>query len=187
MRLIVFVVMLFISSNLLLAQEEVQGDTLQIEKLSKRQLKIRSKVYDPRVASQRSAMIPGWGQIYNDSWWKVPILYTSFGVSVYFIYFNDSQYHEAKTLLSEERNGGNDPNRIRVFSRVADNWRRNRDLVVLTMAGIYALQIIDATVDANLKGFNVDEDLALNLKPKLGVISNGAPYLGVGITLPIGK
>lgn len=187
MRLIVLIGFLLLSSLLLHAQEVELTDTVKVEKLSKRQLKIRSKIYDPRTASQKSAMIPGWGQIYNDSWWKVPILYTSFGVSLYFVYFNDGQFHEAKTLLAEERAGNNDPNRIRVFSRVADSWRRNRDLVVLTMAGIYALQIIDATVDANLKGFNVDENLALNLKPKFGIISNGAPYLGVGITLPIGR
>lgn len=187
MRLIVLIGFLLITSPLLHAQEVEQTDTVKVEKLSKRQLKIRSKTYNPRTASKRSALIPGWGQIYNDSWWKVPVIYTSFGVSLYFVYYNDSQFHEAKTLLAEERAGNMDANRIRVFSRVADSWRRNRDLVVLTMAGIYALQIIDATVDANLKGFNVDEDLALNLKPKFGVISNGAPYLGVGITLPIGK
>ena len=33
------------------------------------------KMYDPKVAARRSAIIPGWGQIYNKKYWKVPIVY----------------------------------------------------------------------------------------------------------------
>lgn len=168
------------------------GDTLQtnrglvggeVVKPSKNQ-----KYYDPKVATKRSAIIPGWGQIYNDSWWKVPILYGGFGVAAYYIDFNNDLYHEYLDLYNEEI-AKDDPNEdfVRVYSRRADTWRKNRDLVILTTVGIYALQIIDASVDAHLKGFNVDENLALNIKPKVGVIGNGTPYIGMGITLPIGK
>lgn len=168
------------------------SDTLQIErgliggevvKPSKAQ-----KYYAPKVATKRSAIIPGWGQIYNDSWWKVPILYAGFGAAGYYIYFNNDLYHEYLDLYNEEI-AKPSPNEdyVRVYSRRADTWRKNRDLVILTTVGIYALQIIDASVDAHLKGFNVDENLALNIKPKLGVISNGTPYVGMGITLPIGR
>ena len=188
MRIFLLVGIVFLSLNLGYAQESVSEDTLKIEKLSKRQQKVRSKYYNPKIAAKRSAIIPGWGQIYNDSWWKVPLLYGGLGVSVYFIDFNEDRRNfwlaEADKELALDTP---DQNRLRAFRRRADQWRRNRDLVIITMVGIYALQIVDATVDAHLKGFNVDEDLSLNLKPKLGVISNGAPYLGVGITLPIGK
>ena len=161
----------------------ILGDTVKIKRNA-------GKYYDPRKAARRSAIIPGWGQIYNDSWWKVPVLYGGFGVAVYFVFLNDQYFHEFKTLLAQENS--KDPqdrneNLIRTYSRKADTWRNNRDLVVLTMVGIYGLQIIDATVDAHLKGFNVDEDLALNLKPKFGVISNGTPFIGFKLTLPIGQ
>ncbi len=199
MRILVFVLVLFAASNVLLAQEveetidttfveEFDEEILQTKKLSKRKQKIQSKFYNPRVASKRSALIPGWGQIYNDSWWKVPVLYGGLGISLYFVNFNENNRNELLARADEElAQDIPDQNRLRVFRRQADQWRRNRDLVILTMFGIYGLQIIDAAVDAHLKGFNVDEDLALNLKPKFGVISNGSPYLGVGITLPIGK
>lgn len=146
------------------------------------------KYYNPRIASKRSAIIPGWGQIYNDSWWKVPVLYTGFGVAIHFIGVNERNRNENLDFAAEElaKDTPNE-NLVRIYRRRADNWRKNRDLVILTMAGIYALQIIEAAVDAHLKGFNVDENLALNIKPKLGVISNGAPYLGFGVTLPIGR
>ena len=152
------------------------------------EIKTNKKFYNPRIASRRSAIIPGWGQIYNDSWWKVPILYAGLGVAIHFVGVNEGLRNDNLARVDAELAKDNpDQNAIRIFRRRADNWRKNRDLVFLTIAGIYALQIIEASVDAHLKGFNVDENLALNVKPKIGVISNGAPYLGLGITLPIGK
>lgn len=148
------------------------------------------KFYDPKVASIRSAILPGLGQIYNDSWWKVPILYGGFGVSIYFIDFNNEQFRRFQKLAEEEAAKPPDeidPNALRQYQAQADNWRKNRDLVFLVTLGIYGLQIIEASIDAHLKGFDVDENLALNIKPKVGVINNGAAYVGVGITLPIGK
>ncbi len=29
----------------------------------------------PRIATKRSALIPGWGQAYNKEYWKIPIVY----------------------------------------------------------------------------------------------------------------
>ncbi len=165
---------------------QVLGDTPKVTK--------SQKVYDPRIASKRSAILPGLGQIYNDSWWKVPILYAGFGVSAYFIGFNNRQFKlfkeeaEALLLIQEmQALTATQQNQLRVARRQADQWRENRDLVYLTTLGIYALNIIEATIDAHLKGFNVDDNLALNLKPKIGVISNGAAYIGVGLTFSISK
>lgn len=161
--------------------ELILGDTVKVKKNA-------GKYYDPKKAARRSAMIPGWGQIYNDSWWKVPILYGGFGTAIYFVDLNNNNFKEYKRLIAEEEASADpDADLIRVYSRRADTWRNNRDLVVVTMLGIYGLQIIDATVDAHLKGFNVDEELALNLKPKLGVIRDGTPYIGMKLTLPIGR
>lgn len=157
------------------------GDTVKVKKRE-------GKYYNPKTAAKRSAIIPGWGQIYNDSWWKVPVLYGGFGLAIHYVYFNDEAYHTYRGLLrAEEAKDQPNENLVRIYSRRADTWRKNRDLVVLTMVGIYGLQIIDATVDAHLKGFNVDENLALNIKPKFGVISDGTPYLGMKLTLPIGQ
>lgn len=188
MRLFVSFFLIALISSSVAAQED--KNVLENRKIVGEPVVLKSsqKVYDPRKASRRSAILPGWGQIYNDSWWKVPILYTGLGVAIHFIGVNEGLRNDNLDRVNEELAKPNpDQNAIRVFRRRADTWRKNRDLVFLTIAGIYALQIIDAAVDAHLKGFNVDENLALNVKPKLGVISNGAPYLGFRITLPIGK
>ena len=157
------------------------GDTVKVKKSE-------GKYYNPKVAARRSAIIPGWGQIYNDSWWKVPLLYGGFGLAIHFIGVNEKLHQEfldryEAELLEDAPN----QNRLRIYSRNADTSRRNRDMVILTMVGIYALQIIDATVDAHLKGFNVDDNLSLNLKPKFGAISDGTPFVGMKLTLPIGR
>ncbi|MGW8121932.1 DUF5683 domain-containing protein [Roseivirga echinicomitans] len=159
----------------------VEGDTVP-------KIELR-KEYDPKRASTLSAMFPGLGQIYNDSWWKAPIIYVSMGTAIYFVDFNNQKRKEftvlVEDLLEQEKNGQTiNANELRVYRRNADYWRKNRDLVFLTTLAIYGLNIIEASIDAHLKGFNVSDDLA-SFKPKLGVINNGSPYLGVGVTIPI--
>lgn len=161
----------------------IEGEQIDIDQAPR-------KFYDPKVATKRSAIIPGWGQIYNDSWWKVPIIYAGLGACVYYIDFNQQQFKTFENLAQEELAkppAEQDPNALRFYQRSADAWRKNRDLVFLTTIGVYALQVLEANIDAHLKGFNVDEELALNVKPKVGVINNGATYVGFGFTLPIGK
>ena len=191
MRTPLFIFIVLFSINAAYAQQKsmnVQdgifyGDTVQVKKTT-------GKYYNPKTAAKRSAIIPGWGQIYNNSWWKVPMIYGGFGVALYYVDLNNTNFKFYVNKIDEENAKDpqeRDENLLRIYSRRADTWRGNRDLVVLTMIGLYGLQIIDATVDAHLKGFNVDENLALNLKPKMGVISNGTPFLGLKITLPIGQ
>lgn len=170
--------------TLALAKKEQPAEEIKLKK--------PRKFYDPKVASKRSAIIPGWGQIYNDSWWKVPILYGGFALSFYYIDFNNEQrlLYEglAKELIADQAAGlAINENELRVYRRRADTWRKNRDLLYLVTIGVYVLNIAEAAIDAHLKGFDVDENLGLNLKPKLGVINNGSPYLGIGLTLLIGK
>ncbi len=189
MRFLASILLLFIIALPTLAQKSGENNTEDILITGKKiEPKLTKKFYDPRIASKRSAIIPGWGQIYNDSWWKAPIIYAGFGLAIHFVGLNERNRNINLEFAAEElaRDIPNE-NLIRIYRRRADNWRKNRDLVILGMIGGYALQIIEASVDAHLKGFDVDENLALNLKPKLGVISNGTPYVGFGITLPIGK
>jgi hypothetical protein len=70
------------------------------------------------------------------------------------------------------------------LSELQDFYRRNRDLTVVGMALLYALNVLDATVDAHLFDFNVSEDLSLNIRPKtLYSISTSMPIAGLGLTL----
>ena len=55
--------------------------------------------HSPRKAALYSAFIPGMGQIYNKKYWKAPVVYTGFGVLVYFVIFNSTNYNDWKNGL----------------------------------------------------------------------------------------
>ena len=46
--------------------------------------------------------------------------------------------------------------------RAQEQFRRNKEMSVLITLGLYALNIIDANIDAHLLQFNVDENLSFS-------------------------
>lgn len=129
---------------------------------------------DPKKATLLSAMLPGAGQIYNGKSWKVPILYAGILTDVYFIQYNHKRYERFRDALFALDKG--EPNQFPSLNRAAlvrnvDYWRQNRDLTLLLMLGIYALNMVDANVDAHLSGFDISEDLTLKIAPQIGTLS----------------
>ncbi len=133
--------------------------------------KNNKQVHSPHKATMYSAVVPGLGQIYNEKYWKLPIIYGLTGVFIYAFDFNNNQYNKYKNAFAEfdtgkitEFEGYTDKD---IILRLKDNYRRNRDLNVIALAGIYMLNIIDATVDAHLFDYDISEDLSLNIQPSL--------------------
>ena len=140
---------------------------------------------DPKKATLLSAMLPGAGQIYNGKSWKVPILYAGILTDVYFIQFNHKRYERFRDALFALDKG--EPNPFPSLNRAAlvrnvDYWRQNRDLTFLLMLGIYALNLVDANVDAHLSGFDISEDLTLKIAPQIGTLS-ASSTTGFSLTL----
>src|SRR6478609_7571044 len=52
--------------------------------------------HDPRIATRRSAILPGWGQAYNKEYWKIPLVYTALAIPVATYFYNDSYYKKTK-------------------------------------------------------------------------------------------
>ncbi|WP_029037033.1 DUF5683 domain-containing protein [Salinimicrobium xinjiangense] len=132
------------------------------------------KPYDPLSPARAafySAVLPGLGQAYNGKYWKIPIVYTALGVGIYFYHNNDEQYDRYRTAYKSRIAGRTDDE----FSNengqplISTNglieaqrfYQRNKEISVLVTVGLYALNIIDANVDAHLQQFNVSEDLSL--------------------------
>jgi hypothetical protein len=141
-------------------------------------------VHSPRKATIYSAVFPGLGQIYNRKYWKVPLVYGGFVTLGYFINFNNEQYTTYKQAYSDIIDTDPytnshlnlkvnpsllQPDRISNFTealrRQKDYWRRNRDLVVIGTVVFYAVNIIDASVDAHFFNFDVSDDLTINWAP----------------------
>ncbi len=125
----------------------------------------------PARAAMLSATLPGLGQIYNQKYWKVPIIYAGFGTLAYFVDFNNSNYRKWRRAWLARVDGN--PNTIDDFplhstdilERAMNYYRRNLEITYMLAAGLYLLNILDASVDAHLMDFDVGERLSLGLKP----------------------
>ncbi len=132
------------------------------------------KPYDPLAPARAafySAVLPGLGQAYNGKYWKIPIAYAGLGVGIYFYLNNDEQYNRYRSVYKRRLAGFRDDEFIgpggqeRVTTdgliRAQRFYQQNKEISLLVIVGIYALNIIDANVDAHLQQFNVSEDLSL--------------------------
>lgn len=118
----------------------------------------------PAKAAFYSAVLPGLGQAYNKKYWKIPLVYGAIGTSLYFYINSNSKYQDYRGAYKRRLEGFNDDkfnyldtNRLITAQKF---YQRNRDLSALFVAGFYALNIIDANVDAALIQFNVNENLS---------------------------
>lgn len=130
----------------------------------------------PAKAAFLSAILPGLGQAYNKKYWKIPIVYGAIGTGVYFYINNNNEYNRYRDAYKSRLAGfetdefyfdgqGNKLDTPRIStSRLEDAqkfYRRNKEISLLVTFGLYALNIIDANVDAHLMQYNVDENLSL--------------------------
>jgi hypothetical protein len=162
-----------------IATSTVQGQTDSLGRTQKVRVKKEGEELsllpkDPKKATLLSAVLPGAGQVYNGKSWKVPILYAGILTDLYFVNYNHRRYESFRDALFALDKG--DPNQFPSLNRASlvrnvDYWRQNRDLTVLLLLGIYALNLVDANVDAHLSGFDISEDLALQVAPHLGTVS----------------
>ncbi len=125
----------------------------------------------PARASLYSALLPGLGQAYNGTYWKIPIFYGGFITCGYFIYSNNLQYQRYRNLFNQaslpdsELTGRYNVETLKYFR---DSYRRYRDYSILAGLAVYALNIIDANVFAHLQDFDISDDLSASFGP--GVI-----------------
>ncbi len=121
----------------------------------------------PSKAAFYSAILPGLGQAYNKKYWKVPIVWGAIGTGIYFYVRNDRQFDRYRDAYKRRLAGFEDDEFFGIVSedgliRAQQQFRRNKEVSLLVTIGLYALNIIDANVDAHLLQFNVDENLSLS-------------------------
>ncbi|NMM50599.1 DUF5683 domain-containing protein [Marinigracilibium pacificum] len=160
-------------------------DLTKSERLSRRY----ETLPNPRKAGLLSAVVPGLGQIYNKRYWKAPLIYGLAAADIYFINWNNNQYQELLGYLYDQQNTGS--NEIG-FSEdqlvnLADEYRRNRDLLIILGVVLYTLNIVDAHVDAHLIEFRVNKKYfnAVNIKPVNYQLATGDYQAGFALSLKL--
>ena len=177
---------------------KINPDTSTIKQQPDTSKKI--KIYDPKVAARRSAILPGWGQIYNKKYWKLPIVYAGLGISGYVFFDNIKTYKEYKFAYAARIKAETgipadsadyyklkdlykilSPGSIRT---ARDEFRRYVDYSALIFVLLWGLNVVDATVDAHLKAFDVSPDLSFHIQAGY---SDLAKTNGVSLVMKIGK
>ncbi len=141
---------------------------------------------DPKKATVLALSIPGAGQIYNKKYWKAGVVYAGFGGLIYMFKYNTDSLNKYQNIyISKLDTSILDlaPNRSEASIKSdRDFHRRYRDISLLGFVGLYALQAIDANVDAHLKEFKVNKELSLKLTPEIYSTKHNMGYYN-GFTL----
>lgn len=183
--------------------EVTEGEEILVKGKKEKRKKQKDKKVNPLAPSKAafySAVLPGLGQIYNKRYWKVPIVYAAIGTGVYAYIYNDNLYDRFRTAFKRRLAGftddefydlngsgidpGNPDFSDEALQDAQERYQRDRDLALFITLGLYALNIIDANVDAHLKQFNVDDDLSMEVQPYLEYHPISAdPSYGLAFTI----
>lgn len=154
---------------------------------------------DPTRAVWMSALFPGLGQVYNRRYWKLPIIVGGYMGLAYATTWNNgmlSDYTRAyRDIMDNDPSTNSYMNFFPPTTNEADldrTWltnilqsrknyfRRNRDLCIICMVGVYLLAMVDAYVDASLSHFDITPDLSMDVTPTLIQDSRGQrPAVGM--------
>ena len=129
-------------------------------------LRNMEKHKSPKKAAILS-IIPGAGQFYTEKYWKIPIIYSALITSAYYINDNNDQYKMYKNTYLNRMNGQDDDidytnNELIILK---DHYKRNREISVMLFSLTYLLNIIDASVNAHLFEYEVNENLSIQIRP----------------------
>lgn len=162
---------------------------------------------DPVRVLWMGAIIPGYGQILNRSYWKLPIVYAGFLGCTYAITLNSTRYETYKSAFrdisdtnsktnsyldilppgyTEENYPGGISGLKSVITTKYNQYRRYRDLSIIASVAYYGLTLVEAYVDAQLFDFDISTDLSMHIRPALMQNQNGSTgTAGVQLSLKI--
>jgi len=155
--------------------------------------------HSPRKAAIRSAILPGLGQIYNKKYWKLPLVYGALGASGAVFVYNITNYKDTRfayrvkynmrvngtdSLLFNSIKSNLQPLPEESLRYYRDQFRRDIDYSALFFLLLWGLNVVDASVDAHLKTFDVGPDLSLQFKAGYSEL---AQTNGFSIRMRLGK
>lgn len=148
------------------AQDSLAVEEVKV-KIKKQNFNTPYEPLRPSKAAFYSAVLPGLGQAYNGSYWKIPLVYAGLGGGIYFYIQNNDQFQSYRNAYKRRLAGYSDDE---YQGRISDEgliqaqkqFRKNKEISIFFTVVWYALNIVDANVDAHLKQFNVNENLSIN-------------------------
>lgn len=168
------------------------------------------KKHSPRKATIYSTILPGLGQVYNRQYWKVPVLA---GLGTFFCImissnnfdlnqanndYNKRLFNISDGYVSAKKDAGlydaydganpnlspGDPTyETNTLKLIRDGYRRERDFYIIMSVVTYALNIVDATVFAHLREFELSTKLSMKIEPDIRLGYGARPITGLSCSL----
>lgn len=117
---------------------------------------------EPWKAVAYSAVLPGAGQFYNESYWKIPVIWGLGGYFVYELIDNNNSYLDYKDQYLNSQTPENPDGNLSLKS-LRDFYKDQRDNFIIYSVILYVVNLIDAYVDAQLYDFDVSDKLKISL------------------------
>lgn len=158
-------------------------------KIKKEKVYHPDSTHSPSLAVKRSLLVPGWGQVYNRKYWKVPLIYAGLGLLGSAIVTNQREFARFLALAKISKTGTlpvpgtalyasyikyqADYDRYgslgyQTLADASDGYLRNRDISILGVLAVWGIQAIDAYIDAKfISSYTVDNDLSMRITPSL--------------------
>lgn len=156
---------------------------------------LKKKAFTPRGATLRSLILPGWGQLYNKQYWKIPIAIAAVGIPIGIFIDNHSFYKQSAYAAKMGYQLYKDPSNTAGIEHLSPIWteyyekiktrynageillteathqrntfRKYQDYALLWTLIMWGLNVADATVAAHLKSFDVSDNLSLRIQPTI--------------------
>lgn len=148
--------------------------TIQKDSVVKKRKSIFKKGHDPAKAALFSAILPGAGQFYNKKYWKIPVVYVGIGGLSAWMSHNIYELNNINSAYRTYFDGDSTTNGYyknystqSQLSIKRKEYKRNLDISAIALGIWYVLNIIDATVDAHLIYFDVNQDISISLAPDI--------------------
>ena len=207
-RIVVFISIFLFASSFVFAQKDSAKTKLATTSLFKDSSAVRLKAdttkkiiidsskikakpkHDPRIATFRSAVLPGWGQIYNREYWKLPIVYGALAIPAALYVYNNNYYKWTKFAYVAVYNAtypgangkvdstmyfqinpkvkfkyGSALDWLSTYQSYRNDYKRNKDYCLVWFFILWGVNVADATVFAHLKEFDVSDKLTLQINP----------------------
>ena len=170
--LTLFVIILLVLPSVGKAQSKISDTAIATKEVTASEKQVDVSTHSPSAALWKSAIIPGWGQVYNRQAWKVGIIY---GGAAVVTYLGIDNYRNAQKFKTEyiNRNEGNTADLLPEYINYPDQniynlyqaYEKNFQLSIIAGVAIYALNLIDAYCYGHLFDFQINDDLSLRLTP----------------------
>ena len=130
------------------------GDTTETPRKKGRQFRMKKS---PAIAVLLSAVVPGAGQLYNQSYWKTPIIWGLVGYFGYEYFRQNNLYKDYRDLYSQSQLEI-PPEGNLSYKSLREFYRDQRNDFVWYFTIVYVINLIDAYIDAHLFDFDVREE-----------------------------